>query len=600
MTNQNGNAPADGQDKDEAISVVWRDAVRPSQAPERYPSPQPGTEVVDGIRCDRDVAVTLRDGTVIYADIYRPEGADTVPTIIGWSQFGKRAGIAAASSPAGVPAGTLSPAAKFEGPDPDYWCRQGYAIANPDPRGVGHSEGDIQLYGHTEARDIYDFIEWVAVQEWSNGRVGMAGNSNLAVSQWWAAAERPPHLACIAPWEGVTDYYRQALCPGGIPELAFMARRVGMLHGSGRVEDINTMLRRYPAMNAYWEGKIADLEKIEVPAYIAAGWNCCHLTGTLEAFQRIASPQKWLRIHREYEWPDQYAPENLEDLRRFFDRFLKGQHNGWELTPRVRLDVQDAGEWDHRTRRREKEWPLARAQHTELFLDAATGTMSPERPGSAASADYDSTAGSASFDLRFDEDTELTGYMKLRLWVEADGANDMDLFVLVQKVGRDGEARPVLALGQPATGVWWGAAGMLRVSCRETDPARSTPAVPYLTFRRESPLAPGEIVPVDIPLCATSRFWHKGERLRVVVTGNFTGEPGQVWFPYEFETRNRGRHVLHTGGDFDSHLLVPVVPGTADAPVTVDPEPLAAFARGWTHIPTAYAGTGPDPDVRRP
>jgi predicted acyl esterase len=49
----------------------------------------------------------------------------------------------------------------------------------------------------------------------------MAGNSWLATTQWYIAAEQPPHLACMAPWEGLGDYYRESICRGGIPDHAF-------------------------------------------------------------------------------------------------------------------------------------------------------------------------------------------------------------------------------------------------------------------------------------------------------------------------------------------------------------------------------------------
>ncbi len=92
--------------------------------------------------------------------------------------------------------------ARFEGPDPAYWCKQGYAVVNADSRGAGHSEGNLVVWGEQDGRDGADVIEWIASQVWSNGKVGMFGNSGLAMCQWWIAAEQPPGLACIAPWEG--------------------------------------------------------------------------------------------------------------------------------------------------------------------------------------------------------------------------------------------------------------------------------------------------------------------------------------------------------------------------------------------------------------
>ena len=98
----------------------------------------------------------------------------------------------------------------------------------------------------------------------------------------------------------------------------------------------------------------------------------------------------------------------------------------------------------------------------------------------------------------------------------------------------------------------------MRVSHREPDEKLSTPEHPAHTHRHEELLKPGEIVPVDIEIYPTSRMWHAGEQLRVMVSGHYVREG---WFePFEWDLRNRGSHVIHMGGRHDSHLLVPVVP----------------------------------------
>lgn len=558
------NSPDDEQSRElrifqgEKVEVVFRKAKPVAESRGLHDAFAPGVTVKDGIRYERDVAVRLRDGTTIYTDVYRPDGATDVPAIVAWSPYGKRAGYAGMNFMLGVPEGTNSEMTKFEGPDPAYWCYQGYAVINPDARGAGHSEGDQSVFGSDEGRDCCDLIEWVAAQEWSNGRVGMSGDSWLAVIQWFAAAEQPPHLACIAPWEGFVDSYRSFCRPGGIVQSGFLQFITDFIgYGPGRVEDFLTMTREHPLMDAYWDDKVAALDRIRVPAYITAGWNLpLHLHGSIEGFRRIRSPQKWLVAHREFEWRYYYTPENLEDLRRFFDRYLKGIRNGWELTPPVRIDVMDAFDADDQVRRAENEFPLARTQYHELFLDAGGRRLSPTPLLAESSISYDAVDGLVTFETTFDEDTELTGYLKLRLWVEARGSDDMDLFVTVQKV--DDEGNPVPTVN--AIGPNPGASGMLRVSHRELDEARSTPFEPVHTHRREQLLEPGQVVPVDIGIGPTSRLWHAGERLRVVVSGHPLQAPG-LGSGDPFELRNRGEHVIHTGGTFDSHLLVPVIPG---------------------------------------
>ena len=262
----------------------------------------------DGIICEQDVPVTLRDGIVIYTDIYRPVGQTNIPAIVSWSYFGKRPGDGFDEwQIIGVPPGTVSRMTKFESPDPGYWCRHGYAVANVDPRGVGHSEGDINMFGTQDGRDGYDFVEWLATQHWCNGKVGMGGNSGVAMTQWRIAAEQPPHLVCIAPWEGTGDLYRESLYEGGIPALGFNDFIVGSLIGNGYVDDNVAMAMEYPFLNAYWEDKIPKWQNIRIPTYTTVCWNHFHLRGSMEGFRKIRSTKKWLRAHREFEWPDTYC-----------------------------------------------------------------------------------------------------------------------------------------------------------------------------------------------------------------------------------------------------------------------------------------------------
>jgi len=511
--------------------------------------------VEDGIICDQDVPVTMRDGTVIYTDIYRPEGQTNLPVIISWSPFGKRPGFVMKEwQIMGVPPGAVSQMTKFESADPGYWCRVGYAIANVDSRGIGFSEGDAHLFGTSEGRDGYDFIEWVAGQRWCSGKVGMFGNSGVAMLQWWIAAEQPPHLTCIAPWEGISDLYRESLYEGGIPALAFNENILNSLTGPGYVEDIVANAKRYPLFNEYWQDKIPDLSKINIPTYTTGCWNHFHLHGSIEAFRKIRSNKKWIRIHREFEWPDTYCPEGIEELRRFFDRYLKDIRNGWELTPRVRLEVMDAYEYNYQVNRPEDRFPLKRTEYKKLFLDAQSASLSDEPVAAESKVSYDAATGSTVFDFKFNEEMELTGYMKLHLWVEADGNDDMDLFIAVGKLNTKGEWVPVHVLGESHPGAW----GKLRVSHRALDEKASKDYQPVLLHTSEEKLSEGEIVPVEIEIWPHSRIWHKGQSLRVIISGHYAREN---WFEHLFwDTNNKGNHVIHTGGKYDSYLQVPVIP----------------------------------------
>jgi predicted acyl esterase len=131
-----------------------------------YPPLDSHSYVEDGIRCEQDTAVTMRDGVTIYVDVFRPDGPGgekDLPAIISWSYYGKRSNIPGRDNfTLGVPTGTLSNACMFEGPDPGYWCKQGYSVINVDGRGVGHSGGDFAWFGKQNGEDGHDLIEWVA------------------------------------------------------------------------------------------------------------------------------------------------------------------------------------------------------------------------------------------------------------------------------------------------------------------------------------------------------------------------------------------------------------------------------------------------------
>ena len=155
--------------------------------------------------------------------------------------------------------------------------------------------------------------------------------------------------------------------------------------------------------------------------------------------------------------------------------------------------------------------------------------------------------------------TELTGYMKLRFWVETTAANDMDLFVAIQKFDRRGKYVPFAAFSALEDGPV--ALGWLRASHRELDAERSTPHQPRLLHRRQLKLRPGVPMPVDIEIWPSSTRFAAGEKLRIVVQGSDIYKYARwIVLARHPKTINAGTHVIHTGGKYDSHLLVPIIP----------------------------------------
>lgn len=428
------------------------------------------------------------------------------------------------------------------------------------------------LWDRQEGRDCSDLIEWLAEQEWCSGKVGMSGTSYLAASQWFTAAEQPPHLAAINPWEGVSDVYRDLVKRGGMPDTGFAQQlQDGSFFGRNRKEDIVGEVQRFPLMTDLWEHKIPEFASITVPAYVVASYsNTLHTAGTFRAWRRIASEEKWLRVHNSQEWPDYYDEANIEDLRRFFDHYLRDEDNGWEQTPHVRYSLLDLEGGDTIDVAADT-FPPGDVVSQKYYLDGRSRALTTSPPTDEVPAAYpvDRNPDAVSFITTFEQETVLVGYPKAHLFVEAKGADDMDLFVLVQKL--DPYGTPLSAFTIPnhspmahditdhgATILRYkGSDGRLRVSARHLDEALSTDDVPAHTFDRVEQVADGEIVEVDIDLLPVGLVFHAGEHLRFVISSrNLLGTlmPGIR----EYVGANSGQHVIHTGGEHASYLQLPV------------------------------------------
>ena len=148
---------------------VGRDTVLPTDAP----------VLPVGLTTERDVAVPMRDGTLLRADVYRPVSGGPFPVLVYRTPYGKHSAAQ------------------------DYQIHlkaveRGYAVVLQDVRGRYASDGQFDPYRH-EGADGYDTIEWAAAQTWSNGRVGTYGLSYPGAVQWLAAVESPPHLLAMVP-----------------------------------------------------------------------------------------------------------------------------------------------------------------------------------------------------------------------------------------------------------------------------------------------------------------------------------------------------------------------------------------------------------------
>lgn len=387
-----------------------------------------------------DLPVVVRDGTTLRVNVVVPAGAGRCPVLLSAHPYGKD------NLPARRGRGhrvsvqyrllrqtgrvRFSSLTGWEAPDPAWWTAHGYAVVNADLRGAGTSEGTASLLSDQEGEDVYDLIEWAAAQPWSSGAVGLLGVSYLAITQWKAAALQPPSLKAICPWEGFTDAYRDLLRPGGIREDGFSRLWSRSLRQVRQRDSLIEHQQRHPLRDAWWRGLVPALDKITVPALVCASFsdNNLHSRGSFRGWDGISSAERFLYTHRGGKWATFYSSDARAAQLRFFDRYLRG--HAVPAPPRVRLEVR-ASRNVITSVREEESWPLARTDWRPLYLTAAGLATTP--PAAAGQITFTMRSQGACWDWTLTTDTEITGPMALRLWAEAHEADDMDLFVGVEK-----------------------------------------------------------------------------------------------------------------------------------------------------------------------
>ncbi|MCX5852852.1 MAG: CocE/NonD family hydrolase [Deltaproteobacteria bacterium] len=555
------------------------------------------TQPIDDILFERDVKIPVPDGFNLTANIFRSRKAQEsntpLPVVMCAHPYDNNILPALGTTPfdgppqqyrlipqsGGIP--RFSTQTSWEAPDPNFWVSSGYAVVNLNMPGFGTSEGPATAVTDHQAKCFYEAIEWIARQPWCTGKIGLNGVSFLAISQFHVAACRhyggaPPSLCCISPWEGLTDIYRDLACPGGIDDQGFgpfwwTTEIKPALRGDPEqfIKDNDgkpaEMIEKHPDYDEFWKEKTPDLEKITIPMLVCGSFSDhgMHTVGSFRAFIKAKSKYKWVYTHRTGKWVSYYSPEVQQLTKEFMDCFLKGDTaNGFLDRAPVRLEVRSNRDTIYAIRH-EKEWPLARTDYQRLYLSAEPQKLTSEQPSSEQIVEYPAHKGKITFRHTFSHDTELTGYMKLRLWVEAradrsceeNPPDDMDLFLAVNKL--DSRGQTVNFFGSIGNAKDMVTRGLCRVSRRELDPAESKEWQPVLLGGISKPLVKGEIVPVDIELYPSATFFAADESIELIVASHeIIPSP-----PYVKDGAcNRGLHVIHCGGKYDSYLLVPVIP----------------------------------------
>lgn len=513
---------------------------------------------------ERDVEIRMRDGVILRANVFRPMDQGRFPVIMCAHPYGKdhlpspgkplfQYRLMQQSVPISHSAWT-----GWEGPDPAQWVPQGYVVVNVDLRGFGKSEGSSSLLSQQEGEDYHDSIEWAALQPWSTGKVGLNGVSYLALAQWRAAATRPPSLAAICPWEGFSDLYRDLARPGGIQENGFFKL---WAQGVKRMAHTPLGLRKQQVerenFDEWWQSCVPDLAAINVPALICASFSdqLLHTGGSFRAFDRIGSKQKWLFAHRAPKWGTYYSAEAQALQTRFFDHFLKGLQNGFELTPSVHIKVHSTGDTINCTLNT-NHWPPDEVQPVSLFLHP-DNTLN-QATSTQGRTCFDMPNGRSTFLWTVPHDMMLIGKMRLKLFLEVADADDVAIFVCVRKFSQGREIPFEGSYGFPLDNV---TKGWLKASKRALGPVADSIWDVPLTFEKKELLSPGEIVPIDMPLMESATFFQAGDLLRLDIQARWPSSfnPLTGNFPSAYEKSNKGTCLLHLGGKHSAQLIVPAM-----------------------------------------
>ena len=341
------------------------------------------------VKMDFNVRVPMRDGVTLSADIYRPDTAGRFPVIVVRTPYDN-----------GTAANLITG---------KRWAARGFVYLVQDVRGRGDSDGEFYPLVF-EAKDGYDTIEWAAAQPWSNGKVGTTGGSYLGWTQVLAATLKPPALAAMVPIVTPTDpdlnfpMQMGAISPSTVSWLAYVDGKtlqdISQLDLFGAyatlpLRDADRALGRHfkawrdwldhPARDAYWEPQRYQRKILDytVPSLHVSGWYDDVLLGTLQNFTNLTGPDAapavrplqrliigpWGHgVNRGTRLGDiDFGPTALIDLEgiqaRWFNRWLRGEPNGVEQDPPVRIFVMGENVW-----RNEREWPLARTRYTKFYL----------------------------------------------------------------------------------------------------------------------------------------------------------------------------------------------------------------------------------------
>ena len=575
------------------------------------------------VKFEPNVPLMLRDGTITYGDVFRPDAAGQYPGLLQRTPYDKS-----------------TPLPRMGSLDAVRAASHGYAVVIQDVRGRFSSDGEFYPFVD-EINDGYDSVEWLASQSWCSGKVGMYGASYVGATQWLAAKAKPPSLVAIAPGMTGSDYHEGWAWQGGAFALGFnlswtvggltsanwesLSKRLflpprqlellieakdNLAAGFQRLPmrehpDLEGGLAPYyddwldhPEYDDYWK-RISIEEahpEIGVPAFNYSGWYDAFLGGTIRNFTRMRELGGTEEARRGQRlvvgpWVHAGAPSSVageagfgtrasslaQDLHgqvlRFFDYWLKDEDDGVAGEQSINVFVMGENVW-----RAEEEWPLSRAGDVKYHIHSqgkastlnGDGWLSEESPGNEA--------------------TDVYVYNPIDPVPTRGGALCCDEALLQPGAfdQRPIEARPdVLVYTTPPLDQYMEVTGPVTMTLYASSSARDTDFTAKLLdvspdgyarnltdgiirARYRTPRAParliepGEIYEYEIDLGATSNLFRRGHSIRLEISSSN--------FPRFDRNANTGEPIgtdagfvsalqtIYHSTEYPSHVTLPVVP----------------------------------------
>ena len=260
--------------------------------------------------------------------------------------------------------------------------------------------------------------------------------------------------------------------------------------------------------------------------------------------------------------------------KKFFNYFLKGEQNGWDQEPRIRLQVRHPGE--KFVERHETEWPLARTQWTHFYLNPHDMSLSRTPVQASGSVTYEALGEGVTFSTPpLTQPMELTGPSALKLFLSSSTV-DADVFAVLRVFDPQGVEVVFQGALDPHSPI---SLGWLRASHRKLDPARSLPYRPFHSHDEKQALVPGQVVELDVEIWATCIVVPVGYRVALTLRGKdyeWDGpaaslsnmkHPMKGCGPFVHDDPEDrpvdvfgGQVTLHFGADQPASVLLPVIP----------------------------------------